>query len=373
MDSKGNILISGASFAGLATAFWMTRLGFKVTVVEIADRLKKGGTPVNIKDNTVQIMKRMGLFEQVQLNKLPMELPKTMNAEGVVVAVGYGQEDTGSGPSTSAEDEDHSLGEEYEIERDVLLDLMFNAVKDDVEIVFGDSFTALTEVENGVEVSFNERAKQTFALVFGCDGVHSAVRKHCFGPEKEFAHFLKAYGSVSVIDKLLVPQNDVHIYTEPGKLVVLSAYSGKTDIILLFHSETEIPFEFRDEEQKRNIVIEKFSGTGWRTRELIQEIKEADNFYFDSLSQIKMPSWSKGRIALVGDAAYCASPAAGRGGSLALDGAAALAEAFQKHDSNFEMALQEYNRSFRPFIEEVQADAESFCAAALAPKTERPS
>lgn len=120
-------------------------------------------------------------------------------------------------------------------------------------------------------------------------------------------------------------------------------------------------------------MIHKFSGAGWRTQELLREIKEADNFYFDSLSQIKMPSWSKGRIALVGDAAYCASPAAGRGGSLAIDGAAALAEAFQKHDSDFELAFQEYNRSFRPFIEEIQADADSFSATSLAPKAERAS
>lgn len=85
---------------------------------------------------------------------------------------------------------------------------------------------------------------------------------------------------------------------------------------------------------------------------------------------MKMPSWTKGRVALVGDAGYCASPAAGRGGSLAIDGAAALADAFQKHQGNFELAFGEYNESFRPFIEEIQAGVVNYALDVLIPKTE---
>jgi 2-polyprenyl-6-methoxyphenol hydroxylase-like FAD-dependent oxidoreductase len=85
---------------------------------------------------------------------------------------------------------------------------------------------------------------------------------------------------------------------------------------------------------------------------------------------MKMPSWTKGRVALVGDAGYCASPAAGRGGSLAIDGAAALADAFDKCDHNYELAFQEYNTSFRPFIEEVQAVVVDFGLDAFLPRTE---
>ncbi len=150
---------------------------------------------------------------------------------------------------------------------------------------------------------------------------------------------------------------------------MLNAYNNKTDIVLIFSSAKEIPYDYRDEEQKRNIVINQFSGVGWRTRELLQEVKCCENFYFDELCQIKMPSWTKGRVALVGDAAYCASPAAGMGGSLAIDGAAALADAFEKCGGNFELAFQEYNESFRPFIEKVQADAVSFGVEFLVPRT----
>lgn len=118
------------------------------------------------------------------------------------------------------------------------------------------------------------------------------------------------------------------------------------------------------------MILNQFSGLGWRTPELLKEVKESKTFYFDKLCQIKMPSWTKGRIALVGDAGYCASPAAGMGGSLAIDGAAALANAFEKCEGNYELAFELYNKYFRPFIEEVQANAVKFGVEMLIPRSE---
>ena len=350
---KKSILISGASFAGLATAFWMKQLGYHVTVVEVAEGLRRGGTPVNIRGNTVEIVKRMGLFEQIQANKLPMKLTKLMNPNGAAVRP----------------DQDEPAEEEYEIERDILLDLMFGAVPGDVEFDFGDSIASMDEGKDGIDVSFKKGLGRAFDLVFGCDGAHSAVRKYWFGPEKEFSFFLEAYGSVSIVNKLLIPENTSQAYNEPGKAVMLSAYNHKTDIILLFSSEKKVPFDYRDEEQKRKMIVDQFSGVGWRTQELLEEVKQSDNLYFDALSQIKMPFWTKGRVALVGDAGYCASPAAGMGGSLAIDGAAALADAFNKCGGDHVLAFREYNESFRPFIEQVQADAVRFGVEFLLPKT----
>src|SRR5262249_48893467 len=160
----------------------------------------------------------------------------------------------------------------------------------------------------------------------------------------------------TVLDKLLLPQNTSQIYTEPGKYMQLSAYNNKTDIILIFSAEKEISYDYRDVEQKRNILRQQFYGAGWRARELLEAVRQAEDFYFGGLYQIKMPSWTQGRVALVGDAGYCASPAAGRGGSLAIDGATALADAFKKCGGKFDAAFQEYNASFRPFVEQIQHD-----------------
>jgi len=353
------ILISGASFAGLSTAYWMNKSGYNVTVVEIAKGLKKGGTPVNIEGNTVGIVKRMGLFDQIQSNRITTEVMEFKNSDDVTER------------STSLQnDSDQMAKDEYQIERDILLNIMFEAVKDDVEFIFGDSIASLKEENDGIDVTFKGGSKRSFDLLFGCDGIHSAVRKYCFGDEAEFLHFLEAYFSITIVDKLLIRENTIQMYNEPGKAIMLNAYNSKTDIVLCFFSEKEIPYDYRDEEQQRNMILNQFAGVGWRAEELLDEVKKSKTFYFDKLCQIKMPAWTKGRVALVGDAGYCASPAAGRGGSLAIDGAAALADAFKKCHGNFELAFQEYNESFRPFIEEVQASAEKVGVEFLIPRTE---
>jgi len=353
------VLISGASFAGLSTAYWMNKFGYKVTIVEISKSLKKGGTPVNILENTIDIVKRMGLFDQIVSNKITMETLEFKDTDDVTQRLDFIQKNQ------------ESRGEEeYKIERDVLLDLMNEAVKNDVEFTFGDTITSLTESGDHIEVGFKNRPSESFDLVFGCDGIHSVVRKLWFGEEKEFSHFLNAYFSITIVEKLLIPENATQMYSEPGKTIMLHAYNGKTDICLSYFSEQEVPYDYRNERQQRDMIAEQLKGMGWRTQELLKEVEETNTFYFDKLCQMKMPSWTKGRIALVGDAGYCASPAAGRGGSLAIDGASALADAFVKCDGAFESAFQEYNDSFRPFIEELQAGVVDFALDVIIPKTE---
>jgi len=353
------VLVSGASFAGLSTAYWMNKFGYQVTVVEIADGLKMGGTPVNIEGHTIDIVKRMGIFEQIRSNRLGMEMLEFKNAddvtEGAMLLKREGQE---------------LSDDAFEIERNTLLTLLFDTVKNDVEFIFSNSIAALEESGDKIDVSFRDGTQQSFDLVFGCDGIHSAVRKIWFGNEADYLHFLGQYFSITIVNKLLIKQNTTQFYNVPDKAVMLNGYNNKTDIIFCFRSEMEIPYDYRDEEQQRQIILEQFKGQGWRTAELLEEVRASNIFYFDKLCQIKMPSWTKGRVALVGDAGYCASPAAGMGGSLAIDGAAALADAFQQHSGNFELAFQAYNKNFRPFIEAVQAKVVQMGLDALVPRTE---
>lgn len=352
-----NVLVSGASFAGLASAYWLNRLGYDVTVVEVAKGLKKGGTPVNIGEDVADIVKRMGLFEQIQANRLKMEGVEIKNADGVT------EGSLQPPPAAGISDVD------WEIERDTLLEMMFDAVRNDVKFVFDNSIETLIETESDVRVSFRDGSIRSYDLVFGCDGTHSRVRKLHFGDEAQYLHFLGQYFSITIVNDLLIKENTTQMYNEPGKFVMLNSYNNKTDIVLCFSSEKEIPYDYRNAAQQRDIIAEQFASLGWRTGELLEKVRNSDSFYFDKVCQIKMPSWTKGRVALVGDAAYCASPAAGMGGSLAIIGAAALADAFQKHDGNFELAFQEYNASFHPYIENVQANAANNLDV-LVPKTE---
>ena len=354
-----NVLVSGASFAGLATAFWMNRLGYRVTVVEVGKGLKTGGSPVDIKEGTVDIMKRMGLLERIQASSLKAKAVDFLDVEGVRIARMPAQ--SGGAQGTNPE---------YEIERDALLHMMFEEVKSDVEFIFDDSIARLEETADQVAVTFKSGRQRSFSLLFGCDGNHSSVRRMCFGEESAYSHFLQNYFSITIVDKLLIEEDTAQMYNVPGKVVMLNAYNNKTDIIFCFYSEKEVPYSYRDQEEQRGIILQQFGGEGWRTRELLEELSRCRDFYFDKMCQIRMPSWTKGRVALVGDAGYCASPAAGMGGSLAIVGATALADAFQKHPESFEAAFREYNDSLRPFVEDVQAQAVNFGLEMFVPRSE---
>lgn len=359
MESVKEVLVSGASIAGLSTAYWMNKVGYNVTVVEMAGEIRSGGTAVDLRGNTINIAKRMGIFEQLKANRLTLELITFKNADDVT-----------EGSILLKNEGAQRSDDELEIERDKLLSVLFNSVANDVEFIFNNSITALRETKDAINVTFKDGSQRAFDLVFGCDGTHSGVRKIWFGDETEYSHFLEAYFSVSIVDKLLIEQNTMQFYNVPGKGCMLNAYKNKTDVVFNFLSEKEIPYGYHDVEQQRKIILEHFVEQGWRTDELLSEVENSKNFYFDKLCQIKMPSWTKGRVALVGDAAYCASPAAGMGGSLAMEGAAAVADALQKHDGNFELAFLDYNKDLRPFIDEIQAEAEINARENFIPRTE---
>lgn len=359
MSSNGKkLLVSGASFAGLSSALWMKRLGYEVTVVELAPGLRRGGTAVDIRGRTVDIVRRMGILEQIRANRLSLQRWEMKNEHDVtersLVLRGEGEP-----PSET----------EFEIERNVLLELLFDQIKADVELVFDDSITALNETSAGVAVRFAKGLPRSFDLVFGCDGVRSAVRRQVFGDASKFLHFLGQYFSITIVDKLLIEPSTAQMFNVPGKAVMLNAYKNKTDIILAFASDEEIEYDHRDQAQQRQIIEQQFEGEGWRTAELLDEVRGSRSFYFDKLCQVRMPSWTKGRVALVGDAGYCASPAAGMGGSLAIDGAAALADALREREGDFELAFRDYDERFRPFIEEVQAEAVRVGLETLVPRT----
>src|ERR1700679_1485926 len=181
-----SVLISGASFAGLATAFWMIRLGYKVTVVEIGKGLKTGGSPVDIKEGTVNIVERMGLLERIQASSLNAKAIHFLDIEGVRIEKMAGQ---------AGEAQDSKP--EYEIERAPLLQMLFEEVKRDIEFIFDDSIARLDDSADEVAVTFKSGRQRSFSLLFGCDGNHSSVRRMCFGEESAYSYFLQNYFSIT--------------------------------------------------------------------------------------------------------------------------------------------------------------------------------
>jgi 2-polyprenyl-6-methoxyphenol hydroxylase-like FAD-dependent oxidoreductase len=175
-----NVLISGASFAGLATAWWLNRLGCRVTVVEAARALRQGGTPVDVQGDTIGILARMGMIDAVRAHALPPRSMEFKNADDSTL---------GAFPAQPA-----SEGEQYEIHRDDLLAILFAAVEGSVEILFGRSIRQLEEGPDDVAVTLDDSSRRTVALVIGCDGNRSNTRRLAFGGSDDFSYFMGHQG-----------------------------------------------------------------------------------------------------------------------------------------------------------------------------------
>lgn len=354
------VLVSGASFSGLATAFWMTRLGYQVTIIEVASGLRRGGTPVDIEGETIDILTRMGMLGAVRAKALP---PRDFEFKD--------ENDTTLGGLSAASRPDDQDGARYEIHRDDLLDILFSAVDGSVELLFERSITQLVDGPDAVSVTFNDGSQREFALVFGCDGNRSNTRSLVFEDSDAASFFMGGYFYLRVVPETgLLPESRSQIFSVAGRTAMLNGYDDRTDIALAFRSDQEIDYDFRDKAQQRRLIHEQFDGLGWKVPEMLAHVDSDGDFYFDRANQIRMKTWSKGRVALVGDAGYCPSPVAGLGGSMALIGAARLANALQRHPADHATAFREYEDGLRPFVQQVQERAATDGMAMLFPADE---
>ncbi|MET4664079.1 FAD-dependent monooxygenase [Sphingomonas sp. PvP056] len=351
-------LVSGASFAGIATAYWLHRLGHSVTIVETASELRRGGTPVDIEGETIEILSRMGLADAVRAKALPSRGFEFKDADDATLgSIGI--------------DNEPEAHERYEIHRDDLLDILSAAVKDKVEILFGQSIVELDEGTDGVSVSFSNGHRGDYALVIGCDGNRSNTRKLVFGEGEQFTYFMGGYFFLKVVPHIrLLPANMSQVFSVPGRMAMLNGYEDRTDIGFGFRTAGEIDYHYRDRAQQRRLIHDHFDGLGWKVPAMLDSVDGDDNFYFDRINQIRMPCWSRGRVTLVGDAGYCVSPLAGFGGSMAIIGAGRLADALERYPDDHGAAFRHYESELRPFVEEVQERAATNGLAMMFPADE---
>jgi 2-polyprenyl-6-methoxyphenol hydroxylase-like FAD-dependent oxidoreductase len=351
------VLVSGASFAGLATAFWLVRLGYRVTVVEIAPGLRKGGTPVDIEGETIGILQRMGLADAVRAKALPPRAFEFKDEEDRTLG-GLGLEKGAETPSQTR----------FEIHRDDLLDILFSEIDGSVELLFGRSIKHLEDGPDEVIVTLDNGTRRAYALVFGCDGNRSNTRKLVFGDERNFTYFMGGYVYLKVVPVTgMLPPNVSQVFSVPGRTVILNGYDDRTDIGLAFRTDGEIEYDYRDRAQQRAMIRDHFDGLGWKAPAALKLVGTDDDFYFDRINQIRMPFWSKGRVVLVGDAGYCVSPVAGMGGSMAIIGAGRIAQALERHGADYAAAFQEYHDKLHTFVDQVQQRAASDGMATIFP------
>ncbi|MBK1896154.1 FAD-dependent monooxygenase [Chryseobacterium paridis] len=351
---KKQVLISGASIAGLTLAYWLNRFGYKVTIVEISKGLRRGGSPIDVRGDALNVAKEMGILEKIKAKEF-LHVDEIVNAKNETIV------------TFSLNAQAEYLGD-IEIHRDDLVDILYeNIPKNEVDILFENRIDTLVQYEDRVEVTFKNGASGSFDFVFGADGTHSAVRKKIFGEEENYSKFFGEYFAFAEVPSIKTKPNTGVLYNEPRKFAALYPFKNTVNAILVFRSP-KLSFDYRNQEQHKQILKETFQNCSWRIPEILDTMLQSDNLYFDEVCQIHMPSWTKGRIALVGDAAHAASFHTGMGTSLAMQGASILAKELSSND-DYITAFAKYDETYRPFVESVQAKIHRGIAY-LVPETE---
>ncbi|MGW3432694.1 FAD-dependent monooxygenase [Streptomyces melanosporofaciens] len=343
--AKRTVLISGASIAGPALAYWLHRSGCAVTVAEKAGALRAGGYPIDIRGTAIEVVRRMGILPRLRDAHIDSRRCTFLDADGGEVA--------SLNPSAVAGGVE---GQDLEVRRGDLAASLYGKVRDDVEFLFGDSIDTLDESGQGVDVMFRSGQRRTFDLVIGADGMHSATREALFGPEEQFHRYLGYCFAIFTMPNTFGLSREVMMWNTPGKAAALYAVGDDDEVhaFLTFH-RPEPPLDaLRNPDAMRDLVAAAFAGAGWEVPRMVDALRDADDLFFDTAGQIRMPHWSSGRIALVGDAAYAPSFLTGQGSSLALVGAYMLANALATHRDHT-VAFAAYERDVHDFVAMNQA------------------
>ena len=248
----------------------------------------------------------------------------------------------------------HRVGDDVEIVRGTLCEILRRRT-DGIEVIFGDTVAAIDQRPDGATVTLASGAARDVDLVIGADGLHSNVRRLVFGEEEQFVRDLGMYLCVfSVPNYLELDRVEVQ-YSEVGRVASVWSTrdedSAKACFGFASSRAPSVPIPIRDRDRQQDAVAAVYDDVGWEVPRLLELMPGADDWYFDIAAQIEMPVWAAGRVALAGDAAYCASPMSGQGSSLALLGAYVLAGELGAAPDDLDAAFGEYHRVMRPFVD----------------------
>lgn len=336
------ILVTGASVAGPALAYWLSRQGMHVTVVERAPAFRDGGQTIDVRGAGRVVVQRMGLEELIRAN--------TTHEQGIAFVdrhnrtkafIGVNDFD-GEGPIA-----------ELEILRGELAKLLIQHSEDRVTYRFGDSIETLHDDGQQVHVRFAQGAEQVFDLVIVAEGIGSTTRNHVFGSEVQ-RRPLDVYTAYFTLPREPSDGQIMRWYNIPGgRCVCLRPDNLGTTRAFLSFQQAPNGYEKLAPDAQKSLLKQRFADAGWETPRVLAGLDDTTDLYLEAVGQVKMPRWSKGRIALVGDAAYCASPISGMGTSLGLCGAYVLAGELGRH-ADHTQAFAAYETLMRPYVAQAQ-------------------
>ncbi|MFD7102371.1 FAD-dependent monooxygenase [Streptomyces celluloflavus] len=345
------ILIAGGGVAGQALAFWLTRGGHQVAVVERFPALRASGAQVDLRGQGIEAVERMGLLDTVR--------SRLVDEAGVAFVDSRGKPKATIMANTSGTGR-QSLTSEYEIMRGDLVRILHDATKDDAEYVFGKSVDGFDQDEHHVTAHFSDGTSGEYDLLIGADGQGSRTRRALLPEGFDPYWRVGIHMAYWFVPRIASDSNIRDTYMVPGGRQIMRRSHNAT--------ETQAYFVMREEsaeasashrapvEQQQKFWADRFRDAGWQTDRFIAGMKTSPFFYSQEIVQVRTDTWSKGRVVLAGDAAHCASPYSGMGISGGLVGAYVLAGEINRHANDLPTALVNYDSVLRPFVDKIQAE-----------------
>ncbi len=333
------VLISGASVAGPTAAYWLSRQGFEVTVVERMPlaQVRTSGHAVDLFGPAMDVAEWSNILPAVMDARTRTEIVSFQRQGGRGVDIEMRRLVTGGS------------GRHVEIMRGELAAILHDATRADARYLFDDSIRTIDQEPDGVAVTFEHAAAERFDLVIGADGLHSIVRGLVFGPEDQFSRFLGGYLAGTILPNYLGLHGRMVVWNAPGRLAAIyPVYQEETARGgFLFRRSGELHIDRHDVDAQKRVLHQIYGGDGWQVPRILDAMDASDTFYFDSISQIIMDTWVKGRVTLVGDAGYSPGPAVGGGTSIAMIGGYVLAQELARAGSNYQSGLRAYEDQVR--------------------------
>lgn len=340
MAESKKVLISGASIAGPTLAFWLAKSGFKVTVVERSESLRLGGQNIDISGPAQKVIQKMGIEANIR---------DANTGEVGLQFVGRDNQPKASFPKDKA----LTWTQELEIIRGDLVQILYKCTKKDVTYQFGDWIKTLEQHPSQVNVTFASGKTETFELVIAAEGTHSSTRELVFGKEPIF-EYVGLYMAYLTIPREKSDSNWWRWYNAVNsRVLMLRPDNQGTMRASVAFLEAEKGYEKLSLDQQISLLKIKLAGAGWEADRISKALDSSEDVYLDKIGQIKAPKWSVGRVAMIGDAAYCPTPLTGKGTTLAIVGAYLLAGELARHEKH-EGAFAAYEKRMRPYVEKVQ-------------------
>ncbi|MBS0521453.1 MAG: FAD-binding domain [Proteobacteria bacterium] len=354
------IAISGAGIAGATLAYWLLHAGHEPLMIERAPALRTGGYIMDFWGGGYSIAERMGILPAVRQAGYQVGEIRFLADDGAKVG-GFAVDAL----------RDLTAGRMTSVARGELAAAIYRAIDGRVEAIFDDQISAINEYDDGVQIVLQSGEKRDVDILAGADGLHSRVRELIFGAEDRFEKDLGyRFAVFETTGYETRDENAYIIHAAASRQIARFALrGGRTLFLLVFRSELLNGVEPTGPAETRALLKATFGDAGWESGRILAAMATADDLYFDRVSQIRMPSWHRGRTVLVGDAGMAVSFLAGEGAGLAMTEAYVLAGEISRASGDYAKAFAAYDARLRPFIEGKQHGAESF-ASTFVPQSE---